>query len=82
MIVGMNKAATEVLEAALALPDDERAKLAELLIESLDGAPDAGQETAWAAEIERRLERIEAGVAKSLPMEEALARLHRAARGP
>jgi len=38
-------------------------------------------ETAWAAEIERRLARIDAGQASALSMEEAIARMRRAAYG-
>jgi len=71
----------EVFDVALALDEDNRAKLAEKLVESLDGQVDAEAEAAWAAEIERRLERIDAGQAKLLSMDEAVARLHRAARG-
>jgi len=37
--------------------------------------------TAWAAEIERRLAKIDAGEARLLSMDEAIARLRRAARG-
>lgn len=76
----MQTSTAKVFEAALALPDDDRAKLAEKLVESLEGEPDPDAETAWAAEIERRLARIDAGQATSLSMDEALARLHRAAR--
>ena len=51
----MQRSAAEVLEAALALPEDERAQLAEKLVASVDGevAPDA--EAAWGQESERRL---------------------------
>lgn len=76
----MSTSTAEVFEAALALPEDECAELADKLVESLDGAaaPDAG--AAWAAEIERRLARIDAGRATSAPMDEAIARMHRGAR--
>ena len=77
----MNRSAPEVFDAALALPEDDRAKLAEKLVESLDGDVSADAEDAWAAEIERRLARIDAGQARLLSMEDAVARLHRAARG-
>ena len=77
----MHRSAPEVFDAALALPEDDRAKLAEKLVESLDGDVSADAEDAWAAEIERRLARIDAGQAKLLSMEDAVARLHRAARG-
>jgi hypothetical protein len=45
------------------------------------GDVDADSETAWAPEIESRLARIEAGQAKSVSMDESLARLQRIARG-
>ena len=77
----MNWPVPEVFDAALALPEDDRAKLAEKLVESLDGDVSADAEDAWAAEIERRLAKIDAGQAKLLSMEDAVARLHRAARG-
>lgn len=71
----MQPSRAEVFEAALALPDEDRAKLAEKLIASLDGAPAPAAEIAWAAAIERRLARIDAGRATAIPMDEALARL-------
>ena len=77
----MSRSAAEVLEAALALPEDQRASVAEELLASLDGEVDADAEVAWGAEIERRLARIEAGQAKSVSIDESLARLRRAARG-
>ncbi len=75
----MSKAAHEVFDEALALSEEDRGKLAEKLLESLDASVDPGAEEAWAAEIQRRLARIEAGQAKSISMSEAIARLHRAA---
>jgi putative addiction module component (TIGR02574 family) len=76
----MNRSAAEVLEAALALPPDERASVAEKLVASLDGDVDPDAETEWAAEIERRLARIQVGQA-SISMDESLARLQPIARG-
>jgi putative addiction module component (TIGR02574 family) len=78
----MNRSVPEVFDAALALSEHDRAKLAEKLVESLDGEVSADTEEAWAAEIERRLAKIDAGQAKMLPMDDAAARLHRAARPP
>lgn len=77
----MGRSAAEVLEAALALPEEQRAEVAEKLLASLDGEIDADAESKWGAEVERRLARIEAGQAKSISMDESLARLHRIARG-
>lgn len=77
----MQRSAAEVLEAALALSEDERAEVAAKLVASLDGEVDPDAEAAWAVEIERRLARIEAGQSRSVLMDESLARLHRIARG-
>ena len=77
----MQRSAPEVTEAALALSEDERGRLADRLVQSLDGDLDPDAETTWVTEIERRLARIEAGQASKISMEEAIARMHRAAHG-
>jgi putative addiction module component (TIGR02574 family) len=77
----MQISASEVSEAALALADDERGKLVEKLVQSLDGAIDPEANRAWVIEIERRIARIDAGDATMIPMDEAVARLRRAALG-
>ena len=48
----------QITAAALALPEDDRQELADLLLESLDGPPDDDVERAWADEIARRLEEV------------------------
>lgn len=77
----MSRSTAQVFDDALALGESDRAKLAAKLVESLEGELDADHEDAWAAEIERRLAKHDAGTATALPMEDAVARLHRAARG-
>jgi putative addiction module component (TIGR02574 family) len=62
-------------------PKKDRGRLADKLVESLDRDADPDAEDAWAAEIARRLARIDAGQAKSVTMDEAVMRLRRAARG-
>ena len=57
----MSKVAQSVLADALRLEPDARAELAAELLASLDGPADADAETAWADEIDRRIEAIEAG---------------------
>ena len=52
----MTDAAKELLEAASALPEDERLALASELIASVDGPPDGNWESAWLAELDRRVE--------------------------
>jgi putative addiction module component (TIGR02574 family) len=76
----MGQSVPQLFDAALALDEDDRAALVARLVESLDGPVDTDAESAWAAEISRRLERIGADTARSIPMDEAVARLHRAAR--
>ena len=76
----MNRSVPEVFDAALAMGEDDRARLAAKLVESLDGDLDADVEAAWATEIERRLAKIDAGQTKLLSMDDALVRLHQAAR--
>jgi putative addiction module component (TIGR02574 family) len=81
MMTDMSTLASDLFEKALALSPDDRARLLQRLLESLDGSPDDGAEAAWASEISRRLERIDKGEAKAMPMDESLARLNSAARG-
>jgi len=57
----MTKPIQAVLADALRLDTDARAELAAELLASLDGPADADAESAWDAEIERRINQIEAG---------------------
>ncbi len=52
----MIDAAKKLLEAASALPEDERLALAAELIASVDGPPDGDWESAWLAELDRRVQ--------------------------
>ena len=52
----MTDAAKKLLEAASALPEDERLELASELIASVDGPPDGNWESAWLAELDSRVE--------------------------
>jgi len=52
----MTKAARKLLEAARGLPEDERLELASELIASVDGPADSDWESAWLAELDRRVE--------------------------
>ncbi len=71
----------EKLESeALDLPVTERARLAKLLIASLDEEPlddPAEVEKAWEKEIYHRLEQIRSGKAKLIPAEDVLGELRR-----
>jgi putative addiction module component (TIGR02574 family) len=61
--------------AAMALPESERAKLASDLVASLDGPYDNEVAKAWDIEICRRINEIEAGSAELLNVDEVLARV-------
>jgi putative addiction module component (TIGR02574 family) len=61
--------AGEILKRALTLPDEERAKLAARLIDSLDPTIDENVEAAWHEEIARRIEEVENGKVKNHPLE-------------
>jgi putative addiction module component (TIGR02574 family) len=55
---------------ALKLSEAERAELAHELLRSLDRATDASSTSAWDAEILRRLQDLETGIAKTVDPEE------------
>ena len=75
--------AKQLLVEALRLSDEERAALAGELIQSLEREVDSDAEAAWSAEIRARLERMDAGTARTIPWAEARRRIHAAAgRGP
>ena len=64
-----------ILEEALALPQDERARLAASLISSLDSEQDSDVEQAWRLEVARRVEELDNGVAMPVDWEEARRRV-------
>ena len=76
----MSRPLEKIESEALDLPVSERARLAQLLIASLDEEPfeDAAEvQKAWDEEIFRRLTEIRAGKAKLIPAEEVLDELRR-----
>ncbi|OGA55834.1 MAG: addiction module component CHP02574 family protein [Betaproteobacteria bacterium RIFCSPLOWO2_12_FULL_62_58] len=60
----------KVRSEALSLSEAERAELAHNLVASLDGPADPDVETAWDAEILRRLAEIDSGTANLIDREE------------
>lgn len=61
------------LEAkALKLPPEQRARLAERLISSLDQSSDPDSEQLWVREAERRLEELESGRVAAVPAERVI----------
>ncbi len=57
----MSLISEQILQDALALPDDQRAELATRLLQSLDREGDLDAEEAWVAEIERRCAALDSG---------------------
>jgi putative addiction module component (TIGR02574 family) len=61
------------LEAeVLKLPPEQRARLAERLISSLDQSADPDSEELWIREAERRLEELESGRVEPVPAERVI----------
>jgi putative addiction module component (TIGR02574 family) len=62
----MTQQASELLQRALSLTEEERAELAGSLIASLDPAVDEAAEAAWNQEIARRIEDLDSGKARTI----------------
>ncbi|HVR09276.1 MAG TPA: addiction module protein [Thermoanaerobaculia bacterium] len=57
----MSISAKALLELALQLPREERARFAAELISSLGDVPETGVEEAWDVELQRRIEQVDQG---------------------
>jgi putative addiction module component (TIGR02574 family) len=75
----MARDANALLDEALQLPSEARARLAAELLRSLDDEEEpldqAEYDAAWGAVIERRLREIESGAVKAVPWSEARRRI-------
>lgn len=69
----MAKSVEQIEAELLNLPSRERARLAEVLISSLDEDPEV--ERAWSEEIARRAEELRSGKVKAIPAKQAFASL-------
>jgi putative addiction module component (TIGR02574 family) len=67
----------QLAEEALALPTEERALLADRLVESLDASEVSRLDQLWAVEAKRRRDEVRQGRVKTIPGDEALARVRR-----
>jgi len=63
----MSKPASQVLEEALSLSPEERAEVAERLLNSLESPAHSAIDELWASEAEDRVEAFECGVLRSVP---------------
>jgi putative addiction module component (TIGR02574 family) len=66
----MNPQTQAILDAALALPEAERALLAERLLESVSPEADELTDDEFFAELERRRMEVEQGLVKPIPWSE------------
>jgi putative addiction module component (TIGR02574 family) len=66
----MTQEAHELLQKALALPDEERAELAGNLIASLDATVDQDVDAAWQQEVVRRSRDVQSGEVDTVPWED------------
>jgi putative addiction module component (TIGR02574 family) len=65
----MSPEVSDLLKRALALPVDERAALANTLLDSLEDTQESVQ-AAWDEEVARRIQDLKAGKAVTVPWEE------------
>jgi len=63
----------KLTEELLSLPCEDRIRIVERLLESLNAPADDEIEQAWAVEVERRLDELNAGKVRSIPGEEVFA---------
>ena len=63
----MSPVTEQLLQAALALPEDERLELAEALLASQGSSSELPFDPAWLGEIQRRSAEIEAGTVQPTP---------------
>lgn len=68
----METTVEQLVSQAMTLPGELRARLAELLVESLDTDDFNAIEKAWLCEAKRRRDEVRAGKVEPIPGEEAL----------
>lgn len=71
----MTHAARKLIDDAMALPANDRARVAAELLASLDPGEDTDASDAWATELERRAERTLRGESQGAPWDEVKQRL-------
>jgi putative addiction module component (TIGR02574 family) len=74
----MSDLVLELSQQAQTLGAQDRARLAELLLDSIHQKPDRAIDDAWDAELLRRIEEVDRGVAVLVSAEDAFAQVRRA----
>ena len=70
-MISMNPLEDRLLRDALRLSPEARAALAGALLDSLEAEPDPDAESAWDAEIRKRVAELDSGAVKTVPWSEA-----------
>jgi putative addiction module component (TIGR02574 family) len=68
----MGSTVEKLAKQAMTLPTESRARLADLLVESLDAEQLGSIDQLWIAEAKRRRDEVREGRVKTIPGEEAL----------
>ena len=76
----MSDLVIELSQKAQTLRPEERARLAELLLDSIHQTTDQTVEDAWDAELQNRIDEVDRGVATLISAEEVFAQVRRAIR--
>jgi putative addiction module component (TIGR02574 family) len=71
----MNRTLDQIAEEAMTLSTEERVELADRLWASLDEAQRAEYDRAWAEEVERRVDEVNAGTVHTIPASEVFAEM-------
>lgn len=67
---------SELIEEAVSLPLEERAKLVDSLLQSLNPADDEAS-AAWLDQARRRLDELRSGAVQAVPGEQVFAQIHK-----
>lgn len=76
----MSRTADEILNEAKTLSADDRARLAEELLRTIELPDQAEIDAAWAREAEDRLEKFRSGQTTAIPVEQAIEELRKELR--
>lgn len=74
----MGTTVEQLAKQAMSLPTESRARLADLLVESLDAEELGRIDQMWIAEAKRRRDEVRAGRVETIPGEEALRKVRNA----
>jgi hypothetical protein len=71
-LLAMSTTVEQLAEQAMSLPGESRARLADLLVESLDAGALTEIDRLWLSEAKRRRDEVRAGKVETIPGDDAL----------